>query len=301
MFRIINDNIIKGELFLFNTIFQNLISINGGSIEITKSNSFLFLFFCSFLNCSSTTTGGAIYFSSLLGSFQMDKCCGYYCFSNQFSFSYTSLVSFTSNLHVFNRSSISFCSPSINILRYHTSVLDYGFNIVYLCNFSKNFIKDHLAGFGFRYSLKVYCSDNTIINSQSDIVVGSSYSEINIIFNRFNIVNNSQSQGNYGLFHMNSNSQIFYLYNWIFLNNYCSLFDIFQGITYLYDCIMDHYQYGRGFPILGTCPTNIKTNTHYFNLIQCSYINTNNNFKKKLNIYSIILKFLISSAITKEQ
>ena len=295
--RLSNINLVNGALTITNSLFMNLHSTNGGSIEITQSNSNLLIIFCSFLSCYSTTNGGAIYFSSYLGTFNLDKCCSDRCYSSEYSFSYSNLETSTLNSHVLNRTTVSYCSPSSSTLRYHTTILYYGNEIVYSCNFSYNFIKDHIGGFSFHYSSKVYCSDNTVSRSQSDMNVGFVGSSHNGIFNRCNIVNNSKTAGAYGILCCHCSPYNLKVYNWIFLGNYISLFDILSGTTYLYDCVMDHYQYGRGAPVIGTCKTNIETQTFnliYFQTSKCDFQKKKITLKKSNYIKVINFIFIVN-------
>ena len=152
-----------------------------------------------------------------------------------------------------------------------------------------NYIGNHISGPSLCWGNIIFLKFSTIFKCKSDMAIGHQ-STIISEFQFVNLVNNSKSNGNYGLIHINQGT--LNLKNFIFLGNYMSLFDVYIGTINLYDCIMDHYQFGRGAPNIGTCTTNKETNTfilqHYFCNIDFTFELKNINILKLIFFYNLL-------------
>ena len=216
----------------------------------------------------------------------MKYICGKYCSSYYYSFLYSDFQLRCSNINHFNYSTISNCANDLNIKRIVSIWFYYGNIISNYFNGTNNIIEDHFcAPVMVSGSFSTFSYSN-IFKCKSDITIGISACSTTSECLNVNIINNTNTYGNYGLIHLNSGIVI--LRNWIFKGNYVSLFDVFAGTMNLYDCYLDWYQYGRGAPNLGTCLTNTFTNSHQISFHLCFFNEfTLNHFEKKSILFNL--------------
>jgi len=206
--------------------FSLSITTNGGAIYIVSPLVAVSIFTTIFFNCSSYCDhnylhGGAIYFSSKYGVFNMTKSCGFGCYSNTGHMAGINVDDIES-MQV-NLSSICMCSPS-NVKLYGASLeLSFGFLVI---NSSNN----HPDGYSSIFSTSPIYIDHSIFSNN---VANDGM----LIYSLKCTFNNCYFNGNdCALFLLNCHNVI--MTGCIFMeNNVTNVFNTDDG--YIIDCIID--------------------------------------------------------------
>ena len=226
---------------LSNCIFMNLFSpsLNGGAIGVNSGDSFFFIEYCFFSNCSAYS-GGSIYFNS--NSIVLSKSCF---LSSYSSYNYISLYLRTkenkNNVLIF--SSISKCIGSSSHLIYlYSGKQEFKNN-----NLSSN-IASLYSGFSSFSPISFFLMNSLIFNcysfSNSIIYLQEGYFAMNQLY----FVSNTQISTNYGLIYIYSFSLV--LKDSYFNNN--SQFFLFNNRVgsdlYIINSYIDVYSLTGTFP-----------------------------------------------------
>jgi len=180
----------NGGSWIFNCYFFNLFHSNGAAVYYANCEIKLLIEDSIFFNCTTTGSGGAIYFSTTLGHIALFKICGYRCGGpfdhGQFAIVYSN-ISLSTNV---NLTSFSYCSYFFS-KQYSPLMLQRCSPLVSSINSSYNSLEYH-CGLCFYQSYSKICFSTVFSNfaeKGSCIRIFSGSSHIlctNIVNNSFN-------------------------------------------------------------------------------------------------------------------
>ena len=231
----------NGDIWIYNSIFQNLSNDKGGAILLISSNIRFLLENSLFNFCFSTNGyGGAIHFSCLTSSLIFNKICSYKCFNNgcygQFSYSIST-----------NNNSNFYCSIiySSNIPKPTEVALYFGNGLQITKNLNSS---NHYTMYSS--SIYFYNSINGII---SFITISSNFATLHgiIIFTGgnnscffSNFINNSQLSTSYGIFLQQHLNSLTFIENCIIFNNSQYLFySQYLNSLFIKNCFIQNLYY----------------------------------------------------------
>ena len=287
----INSSI--NNFLLINSLF---ISFNSKTINY-NSNLFTEILIekCSFLNCSSNNSGGALYFQSTNSKFALNKVCSMNCFitnSNQGQFAY--INSFSSNLLVSNFTSITYCSPhySLGISIYFLN----GNQQINNLNSSYNYGAKIPASYFFNGYFTSKISYSSFLHCYSSDYGSITFRKgINFLYFS-NFINNSQFSMTGGYITLWDNSNITIL-NSIFINlsNERYLFYKYDGILKIINCWIQNNFLNYGGSLIDNYNSTSTFFLKHFNSEICGFFIPESKKKSTstFNFFLIFLSFLL--------
>ena len=234
-------NIVSGSFF--SNFFYG--EGDGGVIFVDSSLFFFSVSKTVFSRCSvsysNSKFGGAIYFSSNSGSFEIKRCCGEHCSAYRRGFLYSSLVGQCSNLNQVTQSSVFSCSNSTSLLYAESARLYYGVSDHRHNNFTECKTQTHVI-FGSDSFSSTSFSYGCLINNSGDAQL-CTWNSNNAFVSHSLFCYNNRVQQSYGLIHF-SQSQNASIFSSIFFQNDMPLFDLYiSGSLTIYNVTLDAYSY----------------------------------------------------------
>ena len=267
---------IENNFFLFNCLFMrvSMYNGNGGVISIENILCNMEILESSFFSCSSTGTGGSIYFTSsnISSKSLLKKICGLYCFALNYNFGLISISSSLNTNSIYD-STLSYClTTNIN---YGNSILllFFGNQTTSNLNTSNNYGKIRsgfskgLPNLDFGSFLTIY---NNTTPTQMCIDINS-ISTCQYIFT--NIIKNNGPQ--FGVI-LNQNDGQKYFSNFIFYDNSNYLFvNLGNNPIILSNCYIFHTNtsiFSGPYSFSTKVFTSYITNSYIFTHFICAYI-----------------------------
>jgi len=219
-----------GSYFCLDCSFSSMRISGSGSVFYfsTTSSVKLLVELSSFLNCSSTDHGGAIFFNCINGGFVSHKVCAGLCYTNNPSnIARGQLFFSTVNTTMINgvfMNSVVKCSESVRNLQWYSIALFEG-NIRFKnTNSSQNSV-EHVGMFGSNYAVSLQSEFNTFehIYSPSGAHLANLADIQEFIVEASNFINNTNESGIRGIIDAFSNGRIF-LQRCVFARNLGLLF-----------------------------------------------------------------------------